>query len=126
MRRGQGPGEDQDGFAAVDALVAVTILSTSLAMALVAAGIGARASHMAGEVRAAEMTLRDHLEKTAGRAGAWTGQGRQGDWRVEARLVEAGPALRAAPCVREASFRAASDRTYRIATVDICQAQAAG
>lgn len=126
MRRGRGPVEDQSGFAAADALVAVTILSSSLAMSLVAAGIGARASRAAEEVHAAELLLRDRLEQTAGRSGTWMGRDRGLAWMVTARPAEGGDPRRAAPCVRQASARADSGRLYRLVTVDICLPRAVG
>jgi hypothetical protein len=120
MRQEPGPFGDQGGFAAVDALVAVTILSSSLALSLMAAQIGARASRTAGEIRDAELLLRDRLEGTARQAGAWRGRDQGLDWRVEAPPSQTEPAQRAAPCVRTASVTAASGRTYRMVTVQTC------
>ena len=120
MRQRPGPFGDQGGFAAVDALVAVTILSSSLALSLMAAQTGARASRTAGETRNAELLLRDRLESTGGQAGLWRGRDQGLDWQVEAHLSENDPARRAAPCLRTASATAASGRTYRMATVDTC------
>jgi hypothetical protein len=127
MRQEPGPGQGQEGFAAVDALVAVTILSSSLALSLMAAQVGGRASRSAAETRDAEMLLRRNLEATAGQAGAWTGHDQGLDWRVEAHVSDTatGPARLSAPCVRTGSARAAGGRTYRLATVDICLPQAA-
>lgn len=126
MRQEPGPGRGQDGFAAVDALVAVTILSSSLALSLMAAQVGTRASRSAGETRDAELLLRERLEGTAGQAGVWSGHDQGLDWRVEAHATGAAPSLRAAPCVRAASAKAVSGRTYRIATVDTCLPEAVG
>jgi hypothetical protein len=126
MRQEPGPSRDQGGFAAVDALVAVTILSSSLALSLMAAQVGARASRAAAQTRDAEMLLRERLEGTTGRAGVWSGHERGLDWRVEAHVPGAGPARLAAPCTRVASVKAAGGRTYRIATADICAPEAAG
>lgn len=126
MRQEPGPGGGQDGFAAVDALVAVTILSSSLALSLMAAQVGSRAGRSAGETREAEMLLRARLEGTAGRAGAWSGRDRGLDWRVEAHFPDVDPVGRAAPCVRTATAKADSGRTYRIATVDVCLPREAG
>lgn len=125
MRQQSGPGGDQGGFAAVDALVAVTILSSSLALSLMAAQVGARASRTAAQTRDTEMLLRERLEGTAGQAGVWSGRERGLDWLVEARVPGAGPARLAAPCTRVASVKAGG-RTYRIATADICAPEAAG
>lgn len=126
MRQEPGPSGGQDGFAAVDTLVAVTILSSSLALSLMAAQVGARASRAAGETRDAELLLRERLERTAGQAGVWSGRDRGLDWRVDAHASDAGPTRIAAPCARVASAKAASGRTYRIATADICLPEAAG
>lgn len=120
MRQEPGPFGGQGGFAAVDALVAVTILSSSLALSLMAAQMGARASRTAGETRDAELLLRDRLEGTASQAGEWRGRDQGLDWRVEAHLSQTDPAERAAPCVRTGSATTASGRTYRLVTVDTC------
>lgn len=125
MRQEPGPGGDQGGFAAVDALVAVTILSSTLALSLMAAQIGGRASRSAAETHDAEMLLRGKLEATAGQPGVWSGRDLGLDWRVEAHRSDAGPARVAAPCVRSASAKAVGGRTYRLATVDICLLEAA-
>lgn len=121
MRRDPGPGEGQAGFAAIDALVAVTILSLSLALSLTAVQAGVRASRAAGETRDAELILRDRLEATAGRIGAWTGQDQGLAWRVEAHAADATPVSQAGPCLRVASAKAlGTGRVYRIATADAC------
>lgn len=121
MRQKPGPDGGQGGFAAVDALVAVTILSSSLALSLAAAEIGTHASRLAGETRNADLFLRGRLEGTASQVGVWSGRDRGLDWRVEAHLSNTGIADRAGPCVRSASAIAArSGRTYRLATVDTC------
>ena len=123
MRREPGPGEGQGGFAAVDALVAVTILSSSLALSLTAAQIGVRASRAAAETHDAELILRDRMELTAGRVGVWSGRDQGLAWRVEARLANSGRADQAGPCVRTALAKAVrTGRVYRLATVDTCPA----
>jgi hypothetical protein len=126
MRQEPGPRRGQDGFAAVDALVAVTILSSSLALSLMAAQVGMRASRSADETRDVELLLRERLEGTVGRAGAWSGHDQGLDWRIEAHVADTTSSGRAAPCVRTASAKAASGRTYRIATVDTCLPEAVG
>ena len=121
MRRDPGPAEGQAGFAAVDALVAVTILSLSLALSLTAAQAGVRASRTAAETRDAELILRDRLERTAGRAGVWTGQDQGVTWRVETHPADDTRVGQTGPCVRVASAKAMrTGRVYRIATVDTC------
>lgn len=124
MRRNPGPGSGQGGFAAVDALVAVTILSSSLALSLAAAGVGVRASRAAAETRQAEMLLRDRIESSVGREGAWSGRDQGLDWRVEARRLDGaawGGSVLRRPCERDATARARrTGRTYRITTIDIC------
>ena len=125
MRRDPGPEAGQDGFAAVDALVAITILSLSLALSLTAAQAGVRASRAAGETRDAELILRDHLEQTDGRAGVWSGQGQGLVWHIEAHAAEITPAGKAGPCLRVASAKALrTGRLYRLATVDVCLPEA--
>lgn len=126
MRQEAGPARGQDGFAAVDALVAVTILSSSLALSLMATQVGARASRSAAETRDAELLLRERLESTAGQTGVWSGRHLGLDWRVEAQAPDIGSARRAAPCVRTALAKAAGGRTYRITTVDTCLPEAIG
>ncbi len=123
MRREPGLAEGQGGFAAVDALVAVTILSSSLALSLTAAQIGARASRAAAETHDAELILRDRLVLTGGRVGVWSGRDQGLDWRVEARLADPNHIDRTGPCIRTASAKAVrTSRVYRLATVDTCLA----
>ncbi|WP_165189883.1 hypothetical protein [Caulobacter soli] len=126
MRQEPGPIRGQEGFAAVDALVAVTILSSSLALSLMAVQVGARASRSAGETRDAELLLRERLESTTGEAGVWSGHDQGLDWRVEAHVAGDTSPHRATPCVRTASAKAASGRIYRIATVDTCLPETVG
>ncbi len=126
MRQEPGPIEDQGGFAAVDALVAVTILSSSLALSLTAAEIGVHAARVAGDTRAAELLLRARLESTAGHAGTWSGEVQGLTWRVEAHLSDAAQVQRGGPCVRTAAATATRDHhAYRITTVDLCLPEAA-
>jgi hypothetical protein len=125
MRQEPGPAEGQGGFAAVDALVAVTILSSSLALSLTAAEIGMRASRTAGETRDAELVLRGRLEDTAGQAGVWSGRVQGLSWRIEAHRSDDAVIERAGPCVRTASATSTrSGRTYRLTTVDTCPPEA--
>ncbi len=110
---------------AVDALVAVTILSLSLALSLTAVQIGVRASRAAAETRDAELILRGQLELTAGRRGVWSGRDQGLDWRIEARPADSdsGRVGQTGPCVRTASAKAVrTNRVYRLATVDTCRA----
>jgi Tfp pilus assembly protein PilV len=124
MRQDPGPAAGQAGFAAVDALVAVTILSLSLALSLTAAQAGVRASRAAAETRDAELILRDHLEQTAGRVGVWTGRDESLTWRVEAQAAETARGGQAGPCLRIGSAKAVrTGRAYRIATADACLAE---
>ena len=125
MRRDPGPEAGQEGFAAVDALVAITILALSLALSLTAAQVGVRASRAAGETRDAELILRDHLEQTAGQVGVWSGQDQGLTWRVEAQAADITSHGQAAgPCMRVASARARlTGRVYRMATANACSLQ---
>ena len=123
MRREPGLDEGQDGFMAVDALVAITILSSSLALSLAAVQIGVRASRAAAETHDAELVLRGQLELTAGRVGVWRGRDQGLDWRVEARLADSGRMAQTGPCIRTASAKAVrTGRAYRLGTVDTCLA----
>ena len=107
--------------------MAVTILSSSLALSLTAAEIGARASRAAGETRDAELVLRGRLEDTARQAGVWSGRAQGLNWRVEARRSDDAMIERAGPCVRTASATSTrSGRTYRLTTVDTCLPKAEG
>lgn len=125
MRLWQGPNQGQAGFAAVDALVAVTILSSSLALSLTAAQIGARASRTADETRDAELLLRSRLESTSDQTGLWRGHDNALAWQVEAHLSGTDSAVPAGPCVRTSTAKAANGRSYRIVTVDTCLSKTA-
>jgi len=118
-------GSGEGGFAAVDALVAVTILASSLSLSLVAAQIAARASKIAAETKAAEILLRERLVLYSGRPGIETGEAGGLSWRLEATRSRATTA-RIIPCSVSASARSKrTGRVYQINALELCSAPAA-
>ena len=117
--------DDADGFAAVDALVALTILSTTLILSLGAAETARRASVSAAETRQASELLHYLIDATPGRIGAASGRASGFDWRVDVRVSAAahGPVLQL--CDRSARLTSRqSGRRYALASARICPAAA--
>ncbi|MDR3509242.1 MAG: hypothetical protein P4L64_15215 [Caulobacteraceae bacterium] len=115
--------EAEAGFAAVDALVALMILATTIILSLGAVSIARRASANAVEARRAEQLLRGLIDSAPHRVSA--ASGRQGgfDWRVDIR-ADAGAALPAGVslCQRSAQVRAeGSGRRYALAGSELCR-----
>ena len=122
------PRQDDQGFAAVDALVALTLLSLTIGLSLVGAQTAQRAAARAQEARRASNVLRALLEVTP--AGSAERQGSDGAfaWRyVAAPLTDQGavPPLRL--CRRSAEATSLQGgRRYRLETLAPCPVQEAG
>lgn len=110
------------GFAAVDALVAVTVLASSLSLSLVAAEVAARAARASAETRTAELLLRGLIDPLDGEPRPLSGAAAGLVWRLEvAPIVPV--AGKAAPCALTASAEArSSGRRYEIRTLTLCRA----
>lgn len=110
----------QDGYAAVDALVALMILASTIVFALAAVHVGRQAADAALEARQSTQLLEEVLESAPGAPGESSARDRRFAWRltVEEPVLVAGPA---ALCRHDATVTAlATGRRYRLATARIC------
>lgn len=109
-----------DGFAAVDALVALAVLSATIVFSLAALHTSRLAAEAALEARQAGQLLKELLDGTAGQPGVVTGQNARFAWRVEVQppvLVAGASAL----CRREAEARARrTGRAYALTSARVC------
>ncbi len=116
-----------DGFAAIDALVALMILATTIVLALGAAETARRASARASETRHAVALLRGLLATAPHHLGSAGGRLAGFDWRIETRVaVVATPVASVRVCERQADARSVtSKRRYALSTTELCPSQAA-
>lgn len=114
--------EPTAGFAAVDALVALTILTSTIALTLGATQVARRAATSALETRRADDLLQYVLLSSPRRVGSLTGQAEGFDWRLETQISAISAGAAAPPiCTRAAEARASrSGRRYHLATAEIC------
>ena len=117
-----GGGNTDAGYAAVDALVALMILGTTIAFSLRAAETAKQAAVAAREIRQAALVLQTAMETTPLGPGLASGHDGAFEWRVYTRAtpVSVGATL-VNLCVRSA--RAEDIRTgrhYELATTVIC------
>ncbi|MGA0601539.1 hypothetical protein ACO2Q3_12620 [Caulobacter sp. KR2-114] len=120
-RRRTRPGsraKADGGFAAVDALTALTILTLTIGLSLSAAVTARRAAEKAQEAREASVLLRYLMETSPNQLGSRDGRSGAFTWRVSetpALAPGANPALKL--CRRSATLSATpSGRTYTVAT----------
>ena len=112
-------GEAADGYAAVDALVALMIITMTLIMSFKAMAQAGQTTAAASEVRRAEALLSYLLETTPRSYEVATGRTDGFSWRVE--LDATGAERPVEVCRRAASLTAiASGRSYKAATLETC------
>lgn len=113
-----------DGFAAVDALVALTILAATIALSLEAATNAAHAAAAADEVRRADTLLQYLLQS---RQTGEAGHSDRFTWSVDVTPLAAPQAGHALELCRHAAEarEPRSGRRYTLATLAICPAKAA-
>lgn len=109
-----------DGYAAVDAIVALTILATTLALAVGAAASARRAAQVAVEVQGATTLLRRLVDSPVSAEEA--GRVPMFDWRVSVEpMPGAWPDAAIQLCRRTAEARARrSGRRYHFASIVAC------
>ena len=115
-------GQGADGFAVVDALVALTILATTFALSLEALGTARRLAGAALETRRAGALLQVLLETDPGTTGTRKGRTSGFDWRVEVvrdGVDPAAPALSLCHSSAEAVSMKAG-RRYQLSTAEFC------
>lgn len=114
-----------DGFAAVDALVALMILTVTIVLTLSAVSTARQASERAEETRKALVLMRTLIETPPVREGSLSGRLDGFDWRMatSARQGETAiPSVRV--CERSVTAQAqASGRHYDLATAKICSSE---
>lgn len=112
---------DDEGFAAIDAMVALAILATVVALCLVAGHTAVRLSAAAAETRQAEGELRYLLAAAPRGIGAVSGRGAGFDWQVVTRSVMQSAQGTIRVCERTAVVRSlATQRGYRIGADEAC------
>jgi len=108
-----------------DALVAIAVLASTLALVLAAIQVAGKMSRLALETRQADLVLRERVEATRGRLGVWRGETPY-PWRVEARVVGTVEPGLGGPCTRRAEVRPRGrKRPYVLETLDTCLDEAA-
>jgi hypothetical protein len=119
--RGDGAIHDDEGFAAVDALVALTIFATTIALVLQGAHTARRLAEAAAETRQAT-ALGQYLLGTAPKApGVSSGRSDGFVWKVNVAASPAPGLAQVALCHRSIELTgAASGRRYAFSTADIC------
>jgi len=123
-RRG-GACPADDGFAAVDAMVALVILSSTIILALGVVDTGRRAAVKAVEIRKATSLLRGLLETTPGQVGSISGTASGFNWQVLTVVAnDDGPIDPIKLCDRNAkALSRASGRKYALTQTEICPAE---
>jgi hypothetical protein len=109
------------GYAAVDALVALTILSMTLILAINAGAVAKRAAIAADETRRAAGLLKYLVETSPAAPGAIQGVTGSFSWAVTVRRVNSPPVGNVGACRREAAVKSlVSGRTFNLATTELC------
>ena len=110
------------GFAAVDALVALVILSSALGLTLAATQNARKVAAQAARTRQAEALCRYLLATGAGVIGATAGRASDLDWRLEVRRVSTDAhAPQSRLCDASVAVRASNGgRTFTMSTTTFC------
>jgi hypothetical protein len=116
--------EQQDGFAAVDALVALTLLAITLSLAMEAAGSARRLGAAALQTRRATALLQYLQANAPAGPGKWSGQAAGMNWRLEAKLLDADPQANALRLCRRAAEVRDGPRRFALASTAFCKAPA--
>lgn len=116
----------ESGFVAVDALVALAILSTTVALSIRTADTAWRTSDLAVETRNAQAVLEQALEYPAASPGSVSGRSGAFDWKVviSPMPLPAGASQADRLCQHFVEVRAGdSRRTFHASTVKACPPQ---
>jgi hypothetical protein len=121
-----------EGFVAVDALVALAILSATVALTLQTADVARRTATTAAQMRRAQALLEQVLDAESA-PGSTSGQSEAFAWRVEVAALPLNPGQSQAMrlCRRAAQVTleggvSASAHVYRASTVRLCPRPDAG
>jgi len=118
----RGFSSSSAGFAAVDALVALTILASTLILALGAAGSAQRAAAAGLEARRVQLLLGFLMILPKDRLGIWSGADRGLDWTLELSRAADGSIQGVWPLCRRVA-KASNPRTgrhYDLSTIETC------
>lgn len=108
------------GFAAVDALTALAILATTIALSIGALSVAKRAAAAAQEATLARATLLMVLSDPSRPVGVYSGASGAFDWTLEVR-AESPPSTPIQVCAEQAIVRARKDgRRYDLETRRPC------
>jgi hypothetical protein len=109
-----------DGIVAVDAMIALMILSTTVALSLQVVDTARRVAVRASEMRYAEAALRGYADAGITSIGFQTGTGDRFTWKVSL-TPNGGDTVALRTCTKVVDLRAlASGRAYRVATTVPC------
>ena len=116
-----GGRRDESGFAAVDAMVALAILATTVVLSLAAVHNAGVIAAAAAETHRAEGELRYLLVAAPRAVGEVSGQDGGFSWRVRMEPDFGSRRGNTQICERTATARSqASGRTYALATAEMC------
>jgi hypothetical protein len=124
---GQGGGDDA-GFVAVDALVALAILSTTIALSIQSADVARRTADRAAETHRAKAVLQQLLKDADAAPGVAAGRSGALDWRRTVAPIPLGVGQTAATrlCRHSVEVRPGdAPRVYRASTVRLCPREGA-
>lgn len=116
-----GAAHADDGFAAVDALVALTIFATTIALVLQGAHTARRLADVAAEMRQATVLGQYLLETAPKTPGVSSGRSDGFVWKADVAASPAPGLAQVELCRRSVELTgAASGRRYAFSTADIC------
>ena len=115
-------GNGGNGFAAVDALVALTILALTISLSLQSLGSARRLAGRTVEIRQASALLQYLVDAGARDPGVQTGVQAPFQWRFEVSLEPVDPQAPALKLCRRAAVvtEIRSRRTYRLQGIEYC------
>jgi len=119
------PADGTAGFAAVDALVALVILASALALSLVATQSARKVASQAARTRQAEALCRYLLATGADVVGLTSGRASGLDWRLDVRRVSTDAhAPESQLCAASAAVRAQEGGpAFSMSTTVVCRAE---
>jgi hypothetical protein len=121
-------GHGEAGFAAVDALVALTILTMTLVLAIASAEGARRAALAADEIHRARDLMRYLAETSAGEPGARQGRSGPFNWAVRVAPTDTAAAFgKLHACARHVDVTSRfTGRHFTLTTAALCTARASG
>jgi len=115
-------GRGQSGFAAVDAITALAILATTIALSISALSVGRRAAMSAAETEQAQTSMLALLDQSVPAEGVSSGSLSDFDWSIAATPTERS-LTPVSVCRVDVSLRSRiSGRRYRFFSHKVCSA----